>query len=149
MLALAAAERAGMTQATSEKTGRKTRDPVLRRLTGAERAYGKALGVGNDCAVRPTVAVGNYGETFERNLDRGSPLAIALDLVDMALATLLGACLMIGAGNPGHGGLRRLGAVGGRPAGAALWREGRGARAREDRAVRACSPTSRWSPRRW
>ncbi len=71
-----AAEEAGMTQANVEKTVRETRDAGLRRLTGAEGAYGKALGVRNDWAVRAIVAVGNYGEMYERNLGRGSPLAI-------------------------------------------------------------------------
>jgi general L-amino acid transport system substrate-binding protein len=71
-----AAEEYGLTRANVEQTVRQTRDPGLRRLTGAEGGYGKALGVREDWAVRAIAAVGNYGEMFERNLGRDSPLKI-------------------------------------------------------------------------
>ncbi len=71
-----AAEEHGITRANVEQTVRQTRDPGLRRLTGAEGGYGKALGVREDWAVRAIAAVGNYGEMFERNLGRDSPLKI-------------------------------------------------------------------------
>jgi general L-amino acid transport system substrate-binding protein len=69
-----AAEEAGITRANVEQTVRQTRDTGLRRLTGGESGYGKALGVAEDWAVRAIAAVGNYGEMFERNLGRDSPL---------------------------------------------------------------------------
>ena len=37
---------------------------------------GKGIGLPNDWAVRVIRAVGNYGESFERNLGTGSRLAI-------------------------------------------------------------------------
>lgn len=69
-----AAEEYGLTRANVEQTVGQTRDPGLRRLTGAEGGYGRALGVRDDWAVRAIAAVGNYGEMFERNLGRESPL---------------------------------------------------------------------------
>ena len=69
-----AAEEYGLTRANVEQTFAQTRDPGLRRLTGAEGGYGRALGVRDDWAVRAIAAVGNYGEMFERNLGRDSPL---------------------------------------------------------------------------
>ena len=71
-----AAEEYGLTRANIEQTVRQTRDPGLRRLTGADGGYGRALGVRDDWAVRAIAAVGNYGEMFERNLGRDSPLKI-------------------------------------------------------------------------
>ena len=71
-----AAEEHGITRANVEQIVSRTRDPGLRRLTGAEGGYGKALGVREDWAVRAIAAVGNYGEMFERNLGRDSPLKL-------------------------------------------------------------------------
>ena len=76
LFAQIAAEQHGMTQANIEQRVKQTRDPGLRRLTGAEGGYGKALGVRDDWAVRAIAAVGNYGEMFERNLGRESALKI-------------------------------------------------------------------------
>lgn len=47
--------------------------PMLR---GEQGKVAKAMGVRNDWAVRAVKAAGNYGEMFERNLGRGSPLKI-------------------------------------------------------------------------
>lgn len=52
-------------------------NPEIRRLTGVEGDFGKGLGLSRDWAVRIIEAVGNYGESFERNLGSGSRLAIA------------------------------------------------------------------------
>ena len=76
LFAQIAAEEHGLTRANIEKMVKETRDPGLRRLTGAEGGYGKALGVRDDWAVRAIAAVGNYGEMFERNLGRESALKI-------------------------------------------------------------------------
>jgi general L-amino acid transport system substrate-binding protein len=38
--------------------------------------YGADLGVSEDWVVNIVKAVGNYGESFERNLGQGSPLKI-------------------------------------------------------------------------
>lgn len=76
LFAQIAAEESDITRANVEQTVRQTRDPGLRRLTGSEGGYGKALGIPDDWAVRAIAAVGNYGEMFERNLGSDSPLKL-------------------------------------------------------------------------
>jgi general L-amino acid transport system substrate-binding protein len=51
-------------------------NPEIRRLLGLEGGFGAGLGLSNDWAVSILKAVGNYGESFERNLGAGSPLGI-------------------------------------------------------------------------
>ena len=69
------AEEDGVTKANiDEKT--KSTAPELRRLLGVEGDYGKGLGLSADWAYRIVKAVGNYGESFERNLGEGSKLKI-------------------------------------------------------------------------
>jgi general L-amino acid transport system substrate-binding protein len=58
----------------------KSSSPEVRRLLGAEGQFGEALGLSNDWALRVIKAVGNYGESFERNVGQGSPLKIARGL---------------------------------------------------------------------
>ncbi len=48
----------------------------VRRLLGTYGALGEALGLTNDWAVRILREVGNYGESFDRNLGKGSKLGI-------------------------------------------------------------------------
>ena len=55
---------------------RQSDNPELRRLLGVEGDYGAALGLPADWVVRIIRAVGNYGEIFERNLGKESPLNI-------------------------------------------------------------------------
>jgi general L-amino acid transport system substrate-binding protein len=73
------AEELGVTKANvNEKL--KSDDPETRRLLGVEGQYGEALGLTNDWAYRIVKHVGNYGETFERNIGQGSPLKIVRGL---------------------------------------------------------------------
>jgi general L-amino acid transport system substrate-binding protein len=58
----------------------KSDDPETRRLLGVEGQYGEALGLTNDWAYRIIKHVGNYGESFERNIGQGSPLKIVRGL---------------------------------------------------------------------
>jgi general L-amino acid transport system substrate-binding protein len=58
----------------------KSADPEARRLLGVEGQYGEALGLTNDWAYRIIKHVGNYGESFERNVGQGSPLKIVRGL---------------------------------------------------------------------
>ena len=55
----------------------KTTNPDLKRLLGVDGDFGSKMGVSNDFAVKIVKAVGNYGESFERNVGEGSPLKIA------------------------------------------------------------------------
>ncbi len=50
--------------------------PLVRRFTGAEGALGERLGLAKDWAVRIVRHVGNYGESFERNVGTRSRLGI-------------------------------------------------------------------------
>ena len=54
----------------------KSGNPEIRRFVGTEGTYGEQLGLTKDWAVRIIKLVGNYGESFERNVGQGSPLKI-------------------------------------------------------------------------
>jgi general L-amino acid transport system substrate-binding protein len=54
----------------------KSSNPEIRRFVGTEGNYGEQLGLTKDWAVRIVKLVGNYGESFERNVGQGSPLKI-------------------------------------------------------------------------
>jgi len=54
----------------------KSGNPEIRRFVGTEGNYGEQLGLTKDWAVRIIKLVGNYGESFERNVGQGSPLKI-------------------------------------------------------------------------
>jgi general L-amino acid transport system substrate-binding protein len=58
----------------------KSANPEVKRLLGSEGSYGEQLGLTKDWAVRIIKHVGNYGESFERNVGEGSPLKIARGL---------------------------------------------------------------------
>ncbi|MFC5394799.1 amino acid ABC transporter substrate-binding protein [Bosea vestrisii] len=75
--ALLTAEELGVTQANVDEMREKSENPDVRRLLGKEGTFGQALGLDNDWAYRIVKAVGNYGESFERNLGQQSLLKIA------------------------------------------------------------------------
>lgn len=53
-----------------------SKKPDVKRFVGAEGNFGPALGLDNKWALRAVVAVGNYGEVFERNIGSQSRLNI-------------------------------------------------------------------------
>jgi general L-amino acid transport system substrate-binding protein len=55
----------------------KSGNPDVKRLLGTEGNYGEQLGLTKDWAYRIIKHMGNYGESFERNIGEGSPLKIA------------------------------------------------------------------------
>jgi len=69
------AEELNVTQANVDDM-LKSDNPDIRRLLGVEGDFGKGLGLDNDWAVKIIKAVGNYGESFDRNVGAGSPLKI-------------------------------------------------------------------------
>jgi general L-amino acid transport system substrate-binding protein len=74
-MAMLNAEELGVTKANVEQM--KTSDnPEIKRLLGTEGKFGEAVGLTNDWAVRIIKHVGNYGESFERNVGEGSRLKI-------------------------------------------------------------------------
>jgi general L-amino acid transport system substrate-binding protein len=58
----------------------KSANPEVRRLLGVEGQFGQSIGLTNDWAYRIIKHIGNYGESFERNVGQGSPLKIARGL---------------------------------------------------------------------
>ncbi len=73
--AMVTAEELGVTQANVDQM-LKSDNPSIRRLLGVDGDFGAGLGLTNDWAYRIIKAVGNYGETFERNVGMGSPIKI-------------------------------------------------------------------------
>jgi general L-amino acid transport system substrate-binding protein len=54
----------------------KSGNPEIKRLLGTEGNFGEQLGLTNDWVVRIVRHVGNYAETFDRNVGAGSRLGI-------------------------------------------------------------------------
>ena len=73
--ALVNAEELGISAGNVEEA-QASQKPDVRRFTGAEGGFGKALGLDADWAIRSVKAGGNYAEIYERNLGTGSKLAI-------------------------------------------------------------------------
>jgi len=76
LFAMLEAEENGLTQANvdAQKTGSK--DPAVQRFLGVSEDTGKLLGLDKEWAYRVVKQVGNYGESFERNLGPKTPLAL-------------------------------------------------------------------------
>ncbi len=69
------AEELGVNQANADDM-RNAPNPEIRRMLGSEGEFGKGAGLPADWAYKIIKAVGNYGESFERNLGQGSRLKI-------------------------------------------------------------------------
>ncbi len=70
------AEDLGLDSRNIERQARENADPAVQRFVGKSGDLGKALGLENGFAVAIVAQVGNYAESFERNLaplglDRG------------------------------------------------------------------------------
>ena len=76
LFALINAEELGVTAAGAGELKTNSKNPDVRRLLGIEGTFGADLGLDADWALRAIIAVGNYGEIFERNLGKDTPLAI-------------------------------------------------------------------------
>jgi general L-amino acid transport system substrate-binding protein len=77
--AMLIAEELGITKASVDEAMKST-NPDVRRLLGTEGNYGEQLGLTKDWAYRIIKHVGNYGESFERNVGQGSRLKISRGL---------------------------------------------------------------------
>jgi general L-amino acid transport system substrate-binding protein len=73
--AMVQAEELGVTKANVDEQMKST-NPEVKRLLGTEGKFGEGLGLSNDWAYRIVKHVGNYGESFERNVGEGSRLKI-------------------------------------------------------------------------
>ncbi len=74
LTAMQEAEELGVTSLNAERLRAGSEQPRVRRLLGVEGALGSALGLDDDWAYRIVRQVGNYAESYERNLGHGSPL---------------------------------------------------------------------------
>lgn len=73
--ALVQSEELGITKANVEEM-KKSDNPEIKRVLGVTPGMGKALNVSEDWVVNAIKAVGNYGEIFERNVGRATPLKL-------------------------------------------------------------------------
>ena len=69
------AEELGITSKNIDEMVKST-NPEVKRFVGTEGSFGEQLGLTKDWAVRIVKLVGNYGESFDRNVGAGSPLKI-------------------------------------------------------------------------
>jgi general L-amino acid transport system substrate-binding protein len=69
LFAVINAEELGVTQENVSEM-LKSQNPEIRRLLGQEGKLGEALGIANDWVARIVRHVGNYGESFDRNLGK-------------------------------------------------------------------------------
>jgi len=76
LFAMLNAEEAGVTSKNVVELSTTTKNPDVARLLGADGEYGKDLKLPKDWVVQIVKQVGNYGEVFEKNLGKGTPLAI-------------------------------------------------------------------------
>jgi len=79
LFAMVTAEELGVTQKNVDEMV-KSDKPELKRVLGTDGNLGEQLGLTKDWVVRIVKAVGNYGESFERNVGGGSPLGISRGL---------------------------------------------------------------------
>ncbi len=77
--AMVNAEELGVTSKNVDDALRSEK-PEVRRLVGTDGNFGEQLGLTKDWVVRILKHVGNYGESFERNVGSGSKLGIARGL---------------------------------------------------------------------
>jgi general L-amino acid transport system substrate-binding protein len=79
LYAMITAEELGITQKNVDEMA-KSDKPELKRVFGTDGNLGEQLGLTKDWVSRIVKAVGNYGESFDRNVGAGSKLAISRGL---------------------------------------------------------------------
>ena len=82
-MAMINAEEMGVTKANVDDM-LKSANPEIKRLLGVEGKFGEGLGLPVDWGYRIIKHVGNYGESFERNVGMGSKLQLKRGLNDLA-----------------------------------------------------------------
>lgn len=73
--AMVGAEELGLTSANVDEQLKST-NPNIQRMLGVTEGAGKNMGIDEKWAYNIVKQVGNYGESFERNVGQGSPLQI-------------------------------------------------------------------------
>jgi general L-amino acid transport system substrate-binding protein len=79
LFAMVDAEELGITQKSIDEMV-KSDKPELKRALGSDGNLGEQLGLTKDWVIRIVKGVGNYGESFDRNVGAGSKLGIARGL---------------------------------------------------------------------
>ena len=82
LFAMIEAEERGITQANVDDM-LKTEDPGTKRLLGVTQGNGKALGIDEKWAYNIIKQIGNYGESFERNVGKSSGLKLERGINDL------------------------------------------------------------------
>jgi general L-amino acid transport system substrate-binding protein len=72
---LVEAEELGVTKANADEMTKST-TPAIQRLLGSAGELGSRLGLDNKWMLQAIKAGGNYGEIFERNVGKASPLKL-------------------------------------------------------------------------
>ena len=80
--AMVNAEELGITSANADEM-KGGDNPAVKRVLGTEGEFGANLGLGNDWAYNIITQVGNYAETFDRNVGPDTPLAISRGVNDL------------------------------------------------------------------
>jgi general L-amino acid transport system substrate-binding protein len=78
--AMVTAEEFGLTSANVDQMRDTATDPRVRKFLGLENDLGPMLGLDKDCFYQIVKQVGNYGESYEKNLGTGSPLKLSRGL---------------------------------------------------------------------
>jgi general L-amino acid transport system substrate-binding protein len=74
--AMLQAEEFGISSANVEQVKTESKNPDVQRFLGVIEEKGKELGLPNDFAVQIITQVGNYGDSFDRNVGPKTPLKI-------------------------------------------------------------------------
>jgi general L-amino acid transport system substrate-binding protein len=70
------AEELGLTQANAEQMRAQSKDPAVQRMLGVGEETGKLLGLDKAWSYNIVKQVGNYGESFERNMGPKTPMGL-------------------------------------------------------------------------
>ena len=70
------AEELGITSQNVDDMRANSKNPEIRRLLGVEGEYGPRLGLANDWAYNVIKTVGNYAESYERNVGPNTPIGL-------------------------------------------------------------------------
>jgi general L-amino acid transport system substrate-binding protein len=79
LFAMINAEELGVTSKNVDEM-KKSNNPAIKRLLGVEGNFGENLGVSNNWAYNIIKHVGNYGESYERNVGPKTPLGLSRGL---------------------------------------------------------------------
>jgi len=79
--AMVEAEELGLTQANIDAQRASSASPEIRRFVGTGEDLGKHLGLDRDWSYRIVRQVGNYGDSFDRNLGPNTPISLPRGLM--------------------------------------------------------------------